>query len=134
MKVQLRITISKYYLWYLCQIPLQIILLPIQTLCFLPTRNTRIWPKKGYWEWGARSIWHLILRFDIKWRKLIWLITQDGHKYEGWVKTEGWYCVAWSPNNESCKNTSYTQCMFMYPCPKRHNLEHIFNQSINQCV
>ena len=29
--MKLRITISKYHLWYLCQISLQIMLLPIQT-------------------------------------------------------------------------------------------------------
>ena len=111
-----------------------ITLIILQAFCFLSTRNTRICPKKCYCQWGARPIWHVIFRLDVKWRKLIWLITQDGYKYEGWVKKEGWYCVAGSPNNESYKNKSYTQCMFMYPCPKRHNWEHIFNQSINQCV
>ena len=34
--MKLLITILKYHSWYLCQISLQIILLPIQILCFSP--------------------------------------------------------------------------------------------------
>ena len=33
LKLKLRITISKYHSWYLCQISLQIMLLPIQIFC-----------------------------------------------------------------------------------------------------
>ena len=69
--MKLRITILKYHLWYLCQISLQIMLLPIQMslVVFMPnitTNHAISYTKTGYFKDSIFKRWSKLFKNCLK--------------------------------------------------------------------
>ena len=67
----------------------------------------------------ARPKYHVILLNDVSWLADKHNMAEAREK----VKTGGRYCVAGAPNNESCKNTSYTKGVSMHTFPTEPTLK-----------
>ena len=80
--MKLRITISKYHSWYLCQISLQIMLLPIQIRLLRNERRNSILMTRHYPDLDSASDWLKQISHEarpIRSTTQIWVVTR--HQY-----------------------------------------------------
>ena len=57
------------------------------------SKHANLAQKRCFWISGTPPIWHVIFLFDVKWRKLIWLVTTHNKmattKKDEWERKDG---------------------------------------------